>query len=100
MRLNLAQLLGADETKSGQPIRLAATAQLFQPREFLLVSRYNNFAADFIRKIVRAAKFDHLPRTLDTQLRLQRSWFVINARMNHSAIVVALVLADASFFLK
>src|SRR5579863_1094448 len=100
MRLNLVQLIGADETKSGQPVRLAATLQLFQTREFLRVSRHNDFAADFIRKIVRAAELDHLPRTLDTQLRLQRSWFVINARMNHSAIVVALVLADASLFLQ
>ena len=47
---------------------------------------------------MRAAELDHGARTLDTQRRLERSRLVVDAGMDDSAVVAALVSADAIFF--
>src|SRR5207302_1064142 len=42
----------------------------------------------------------HLALTLDAQARLQRARSVVNARMQHAAVVARLVLADARFLVE
>lgn len=61
------------------------------------MSGNNNLAANLVRDAVFPAKLHHGRRAADAQLRLQRPRFVVNAGMNDSAVVPALMPADTTF---
>ena len=47
---------------------------------------------------VFAAEFHHGGRARHAQFRFQRSRFIVNARMDHAAVMAALMLANTVFF--
>ena len=57
----------------------------------------NDLAANLVPDALFAAKLHHGRRAGDAQLRLQRSWFVVDAGMNDGAVVAALMPAHAIF---
>jgi hypothetical protein len=66
MGFDLSQLLRTDHLQPGESVRLAAAPQFLEAGKFLLVRGHDDFAADLVGDVVRAAKFDHGARTLDT----------------------------------
>jgi hypothetical protein len=51
------------------------------------IRRDNQFATDLVRDLVHLAKRDHLPNPFDGHLGLERTGFVVESSMQHSAVV-------------
>ena len=98
VRLDFAQLLGADHSQAGEAVGFPALAQFLQAWEFVRMSRDDDFTADIVGDAVLAAELDHGGGPGDAQPRLQGAGLVVHARVNHAAVVSALVAGDAVFF--
>ena len=70
VRLNFAQLFLLQQPQSGEAVGLSAIQQGVEARDLLGVGGDDDFAADFVRQVVVAAKFHHGGRALDAELRL------------------------------
>src|SRR5205823_10583218 len=64
------------------------------------VSRDNHLAANLVPNSLLAAKFDHGRGSGHAKSGFEGTGFVVNAGMNHAAIVAALVASHPIFFLK
>ena len=97
VRLNFAQLFLLQQSQSGEAVGFSAIEQGVEARDLLGAGGDDDFAADFVRQVVGAAKFHHGGRALDAEFRLQRSRLVVNAGVDHAAVVSALVAGDTVF---
>ena len=98
MGFDLQHRLALQQPQTLQPIRHASHQQLIKPRRFLRVRSYNQFPAYLMRNPMPRAELHHLPRPRHTKPRLQRPRFVINAAMDHPAIVSRLMPSDPRLF--
>ena len=74
------------------------SSQIAQPGDFGLVGGDHQLAADLVRDAVFAAERDHLPDAVDRQPRLDRPGLVVEAAVQHAAVVAGLMPADAPPF--
>jgi len=97
VRFNFAQLFPLKHPQSNQAIGLATLQQLLETRDLCFAGGHNHLPADFMLQAVLAAEFHHGGGALDAKLGLQGSGLVINAGVNHAAVVPALVTGDSVF---
>ena len=100
MRLDFTQFFRPDQAQTGQAVGFSALSQFLQPRHFIGASGDDDFATDLVRNSVLAAELDHGRRSTDAQLGFHRPWLVVDAGMNHAAVVSALVAGNAVFLLQ
>jgi hypothetical protein len=98
--LDFEKLRAVQKLECFEAIRNSALEKNRQCLGFTLVRRDNHFPADFVGKIMLTAESHHRGGSFNAEPCLQRARFVVNARVNDSAIVSALVSGDASFFFK
>src|SRR5579871_4274349 len=60
---------------------------------------HDHLAAHVVRNSVFAAEFDHGCRAAHAKASLHRTWLVVHAGVDHTAIVSALMAGDALLFL-
>ncbi len=96
--LDLAHLLRAEPAQASQPVLGAALLQVLQPRDLGVVHRHDELAADIVWNGVFAAELRHLRHAADGEPGLERAGLVIEATVQHAAVVRALVAAHACFF--
>jgi 3-deoxy-7-phosphoheptulonate synthase len=96
--LDFAQLIGAEKAQIAEAVFLAALEQRLEARDFILAGGDHHFAADFVRDGVATAEVDHLADAADGEAGAPGSGLVVEAAVKHSAVVAALVAADAAFF--
>ena len=99
MRLKLADACLVQPTQTSQPISLATLEQLLQPGDFFLGDRHHDLPTNLVVHPIAPAKRHHLPDARHRQLRFQRPRLVVQARMQHAAIVAGLVLRHRRFLL-
>lgn len=100
MRLNFAQLFSADHAQVRQAVGLASALQFLKTRQLGFSCCHDYLSAHLMWNVVLAAELHHGRRSGDTEAGLERTRFVVNAGMNDSAVVAALVAGDAIFFLQ
>jgi hypothetical protein len=99
VRLDFAQFVRSNQAQAGKAIGLSPLAQFLQPREFLGVGRDDDFPADLVRNA--SAQNRTMAAAPGTQEPgLHRTGLVVDAGMNHPAVVSALVAGNALFFLE
>ncbi len=91
-------LLPAEHLKTAQPVRLAAFEQVLEPHQLVRAGGDHQFAADLVRDAVFAAELDHLPDALDGQARFDGTRLVVEAGVEHAAVVAGLVPSDGRLF--
>ena len=87
-------------SQAGQSVLLPAFEQVVQPGNLFGLRRHHQFSANLVRDAVLLAERDHLPDSGDRKPGLHRSWLVVEAAMQHAAVVAALVLPYAGFLLQ
>src|SRR5215471_18165968 len=100
MRLDLAKLSGVEKPQATQSVLVAALKERFQARLLFLAHCHHNFAADFMRNGMALAELDHLADAADGEARAARSRLVIEAAVEHAAVVAALMPGHPRFFLE
>jgi hypothetical protein len=94
------QLLRTDHPQTSKAIGLSAPAQFFKTRQLVSVGRNDDFSAHFVRNSVLTAELNHGRRPADAQPSLQGARLVVNAGVDDTAIVSALVAGNAVFLFK
>ena len=100
MRLDRAQFVGADHLEVGDAVGFAAPLEIGQTVEFALVGGDDHFAAALRADAVLGAEGVHPLGALNGHARLGRAGAVVQAGVNHAAVVAALVLSDRGFLLE
>ena len=100
MRLDRAQFVGADHLEVGDAVGFAAPLEVGQTVEFALVGGDDHFAAALRADAVLGAEGVHPLGALNGHARLGRAGAVVEAGVNHAAVVAALVLSDRGFLLE
>src|SRR5579872_128133 len=100
MRLDLAQFLETDQPQTRQPVGLSALAQFFQPRQLDFSCGDDDLPAHVVGHAMLAAELHHRGGSGDAQPSLQRSGLVVDAGVDHAAIVPALVAGNTTFLLQ
>ena len=95
---DLAHLFARHPAQALEPVGGAALVEGAQARHFGVVHRHHELAADFVRDRVLPAELHHLANAGDGQARLHRSRFVVQAAVQHAAVVAGLVAAHACLF--
>ena len=98
MRLNFAQLFPLQQPQSDETVGLSPLQQFLEPWNLFFAGGHDDLATDFMLQVVFAAKFHHGGGSLDAKLCLQRSRLVVNAGVNHAAVVSALMTGNSVFF--
>ena len=97
VRLNLAHLGTVYPAKSFETVGSAAIEQALQAGQFAFVGGDHEFAADVVGDGVFAAELHHLSDPGDSQPRFSGSGLVVQAAVQHAAIVTGLVAAHPVF---
>ncbi len=92
VRLDLAHGLRLQPLQARQAIGCAALRQRLEPRNFAFVRRHHQLAADLVRHAVFLAESYHLADAFHRQPRFERPRLVIQAAMQHTAVVPGLML--------
>jgi hypothetical protein len=98
MRLSFPEFFWSYEAEAAQSVGLATLAQFFQARKFVWTSGDDDFAADFVRDVMFTTELDHGCRSGNAQARLERAGLVVNAGVDDTAVVAALVARYGVFF--
>ena len=80
-----------------ETILKAALMKLLEPAQFGLVHRHHQFAANLVGNGVLPAKSHHLADAGDGEHGLGRAGLVVQAGVQHSAVVASLVPAHGGF---
>ncbi len=99
VRLDLAKLITFEEAQALDAVGQAALMQGMQTWDFVGRGRHHQLAAFFKGNRVFQAEALHGGATSDAVARLERASAVVNAGVDHSAVVAGLVGGDAVFFL-
>ena len=94
MRLDLAQLFATEHAQARQAVLASALEQRVQARHFVLTGGDHHFAAHVVPDPVRLAEFDHLADAAHGQPSAARSGLVVQAAVQHAAVVAALMKRD------
>jgi hypothetical protein len=100
MRLNLAHLGCVELLQAGQAVLPAPFVQVVQPRNLVGSSCHHQLPAHLVRYVVFLAESNHLPDASNRQPGLHRPRLVVEAAVQHAAVVAALMLSNAGFFLE
>src|SRR5579862_2982164 len=100
MSLNLAQFFRTDQPQAAKSVGFATLAQLFESRKFLLFGGHNHFSANLMWNAVLPAEFHHRRGSRHAQSCFQRTWLVINAGVNDTAVVPTLMAGHTIFLFK
>ena len=99
VRFDLAKLLAGEHPQARHAVRDSALVQLFQPRNFLRAGRNYQFAALLEGNAVLLAEGFHGRRAGHAIARLQRACLVVQAGVDHAAVVSGLMGGDVVFLL-
>src|ERR1019366_10094293 len=97
MRLDLAHLAAVEPAQPFEAVGGAALLEVAQARHFAVIGRHHQLSADIVRDSVFPAELRHLADARNREPRSQRSRFVVEAAVQHAAVVSGLVLADRTF---
>src|SRR5262249_28770283 len=100
VRLEFPQLLDPDHRKSGDTVRRASALQFLEPGQLGLIGRNHDFSANLVRDSLLPAELHHSLSASDAVLRFQGSRFVVNAGVNHAAVVARLMAGHSRLFLQ
>src|SRR5436190_9717186 len=90
MRLQLAEAFRADSF-GGDAVRFRTSLELVESAELVLVHRDDHLAADVVRNFLLDAKAKEQLPPARAELRLQRTWRVVDARVNDAAVPARLM---------
>ena len=94
VRLALKHRLAPEKLDALKSVLPAALLEFAQALQLGVVARHDQFAADLMRDVGFPAKLDHLPDAPHGENGLGRARLVIEAAMQHAAVVAALVAAN------
>ena len=97
---DFAELGGVEPLEAFEAVLLAADFEVTQALEFGFVGSDDDLAADVVGDGVLAAEFGHEPDSADGEAGFQRAGFVVEAAVEDTAVVRALVAAGGVFFFK
>ena len=100
VRFHFAQFFRLHESESRNAVCNAALMQLFDSCNLGLRSGEDNFSADLAGDSMLFTKGNHGRRAFDAHARLERSRFVIDPRMDDTAIMSGLVLGQLALLLQ
>ncbi len=95
---DLAELGALQPEEAFEPVLSAALVEVFEAGYFFLAGGDDEFAADVVGDVVFLAEGDHLADAGHGHARFERAGFVVETTVEASAIVAALVAADAGLF--
>ena len=88
----------AQPAEARQTVARAALEQGAQSGDLRVARGHNELATDFVRDAVGPAELRHLPDAGDGQASLGGTRRVVQARVQHAAIVTALLLGEIGVF--
>lgn len=91
MRLNLANLVRLEPSQAGYAICLASALQLTQCGKLGLIGGDDQLADESVRNRPLVAEGRQPARSFDAQLRLERTWGVVDAAVDHAGVMTRLV---------
>ena len=100
MGFSLARFLRRKHLDAFEAVRRTTPNQLGQSRALRVRGRDDQLAALLVRDAVLATEPLHLANAVDGEPRLERSRGVVEARVEHAAVVATLMLADLRFLLE
>lgn len=98
--LDLAELGGVEPLEAFEAVLLAADFEVTQALDFGFGGGDNDLAADVVGDGVLAAEIGHEPDSADGKAGFQRAGLVVEAAVEDTAVVRALVAAGGVFFFK
>ena len=98
VRLDFLDLLRIQFAQAQQTIGIAAFPQSVQAVHLFVGRGDDHLAALLMLDAVRAAEGQHLLQALHGALRLDRAGLVVQARMQHAAVVARLVGGELGLF--
>ena len=98
MRLDLAHALGLDHRDAGHAVGDAALVQRAQARDLFLRGGDDHLAAAVVLDPVRVTELDGQPGPFHTELGLVRARLVVDAGVDHPAVVPGLVVPSSDSF--
>ncbi len=98
VRLDLEQPLAVDLLEARDAVRDAAAVQLFETRQLFFAGRHDDFAAQVVLDALGVAKLEQRLHARDAVLRLERPRRVVDAGVDHAAVVPRLVLRQRVLF--
>ena len=98
MRLDLDQFGPLDHPQTLHAVRGSALEQILKPTELVLAGRDDQLARRLAGNAAFIAIADHFRRSGDAQLGFQRTGRVVDAGMDHAAVVAGLMLSDLALF--
>ena len=100
VRLDLPQPFRADHREIRNAIGCAAPLEFFERGQFLFARGDHHLPAKLVREAMLPAEGHHRRGALDAGPGLERAGLVVNAGMDHAAVVAGLVRGDAVLFLQ
>ncbi len=97
MRLNFAHLFPLQQAQSDQTVGLTPLQQFLEAWNLFFTGGDDDLAANFMLQVVLAAKLHHGSGSLDAKLCFQGSRLVVDAGVNHAAVVPALMTGHPVF---
>ena len=92
--LDLLELARSQPAQPGHAVLAAAALQLVEARHLGRSAGHDQLAAALVRDPLRLAVLVHAPRARHAQPGFQRSRLVVDAGMDHPAVVAGLVAGD------
>ena len=97
MRLDLPQLLRSDRPQTGDAVCVTALLEIGEPIQLGFVERDDQLAAGLVGDAVLVGELLHARLALHAELCLERAGLVVDAGVQHAAVVSALVLPRPVF---
>ncbi len=91
-------LFPADLLQTRHAVGRSPPVQLFQARQLIVIKRHDDLAAQLVRQTALFTKIDHRVHTFDRHLGLETAWLVIDARVDHTAVVAGLMKSNLTLF--
>ncbi len=100
VRLDIGHTLGPDAGDPGHAVRLRSSGDLFQAWQLALVGGHDELAATLNRNAVPGAEGLHERLALAAQQRLPGPGRVVEAGVDHTAVVAGLMARQLGFLLE
>src|SRR5438045_5433313 len=91
MRFYFPKLLRREQAYSGNTVSQSAATQFLNRRSLLFADCYDYFSADLVGYVVRTTKPNQLCGAFNAELRLERTRTIVDAGVDHSAVVAGLM---------
>src|SRR5258708_20124271 len=100
MRLDFAHSGRLKQLESRESVSLPTLEQVVEPGKLVRSHGHHQLSADLMRDFVAAAELHHLSDTAYRQTGLSGTGFVVQARMQHAAVVAGLVPSHGGLLFK